>query len=189
MGFEGQVSADILKDQINLKVYAKTYKERVHVSYSSISNPVLSKELGINETCFIKYANQENPRYLIAKELTSDLLLTVYDINSSSLFAARLPSLNSKESKIIHKAILKLSKKPFNLEARLIGMQNGQDISMLQNALHILAHNKIPVTEFDLFGDQIRHIAVDSKLGMTLNVLLLDRIYRPGELKNANADA
>ncbi len=33
-----------------------------------------------------------------------------------------------------------------------------------------------------LFGNEIRHIALDTKTGLSYNVLLLDRIYRPGEL-------
>jgi hypothetical protein len=38
--------------------------------------------------------------------------------------------------------------------------------------------------EVDLFGEEKRHIVMDMKTGLSYDLLLENRIYRPGELKN-----
>jgi hypothetical protein len=69
-----------------------------------------------------------------------------------------------------------------NLELRLIGMQNsGTDaIRGLQVELKVRGR----LVETDLFGTNMRNVALDTKTGMTYNMLLLNRIYRAGELTN-----
>ena len=43
---------------------------------------------------------------------------------------------------------------------------------------------RIPIFEADLFGNSTRHIAIDIYSGMSFNVLLEDKLYKPGELVN-----
>ena len=38
-----------------------------------------------------------------------------------------------------------------------------------------------------MFGTDARHVAIYLKTGASYNLLLLNRIYRPGELKNQQA--
>ena len=38
--------------------------------------------------------------------------------------------------------------------------------------------------EIDMFGEEKRHMAIDMKTGLSYDLLLENRIYRPGELKN-----
>jgi len=84
------------------------------------------------------------------------------------------------------KFINSLKKDKPNLEARIIGMQKNQDFYFILNQIFdFLISNKIRLVEVDLFGDNTRHIAIDTKLGTSYNVLMEDRIYRPGELVNS----
>ncbi|EQD80629.1 hypothetical protein B1A_00688 [mine drainage metagenome] len=69
-----------------------------------------------------------------------------------------------------------------NLEARVIGMQNGSDSAMLKPLLEFLRKQEIPIVEADLFGNETRHIAIDSKQGMSFSILVNNINYRPGEL-------
>ena len=43
---------------------------------------------------------------------------------------------------------------------------------------------KSSLMETDLFGEETRHIVFDMKLGMSFNLLLLNRIYKQYELLN-----
>ncbi len=135
-------------------------------------------ELGINAAMFQGY--DEGRRYIIAKDITYDLLLTIYDVNSSSMFAARITgNPDTKEwSRII--SMLRKVKIP-NLEFRLIGLQNGYTAG-LEAAESLNGKIRGRFVEFDLFGTNTRHVVVDAKTGVPYSLLLLNRIYRAGEL-------
>ena len=126
-------------------------------------------------------------RYIIAKELTSDLLITIYDVNSVSAiaFRAALPLESAELAKI--KSWLGKFKRP-NFEIRAIGMQSGgNSIASVIEQIHKIC--KGDIIEIDLFGNSKRHIAFDLKTGMGYDLLLLDRIYRVGELVNDMKDS
>jgi len=151
-------------------------KQRPHTSLSMIQR--ISKEIGINQGTMQKYGNLK--RYVIARDITYDLFISVYDVNSHSAIVLR-PSQaidNKEETKI--RSFVRSLKKP-NLEIRGIGLQNG-DMELLEEINKVKEICKGPIVELDVFGNETRHIALDLKTGMTYNILLLDRIYRPGEL-------
>ena len=71
-----------------------------------------------------------------------------------------------------------------NVEARIMGLQNGEDHAFLGGLLGFLSKQGIRLIEADLFGEETRHVAIDLKTGASYNVLLEDRHYRAGELVN-----
>ena len=71
-----------------------------------------------------------------------------------------------------------------DMEARIIGLQDGEEHGFLKDLLGFLSKHRIRLAEADLFGERIRHIAIDLKTGMSYNILLDDRIYKPSELVN-----
>lgn len=119
-------------------------------------------------------------RYVLAKDITHDLLVSIYDVNSRRMFAARftkMPGQIDWEGITIRLRALRNS----NIEIRAIGFQNGS--TELLNALRYLREFvKGKFIEIDLFGGDTRHIAIDMKTGATYNLLVLNRLYRPGEL-------
>ncbi|MCL5008365.1 MAG: hypothetical protein M1156_00540 [Candidatus Marsarchaeota archaeon] len=137
-------------------------------------------EIGVNECIFQKYSYDK--RYLIAQSITFDVLLTIYDVNHSALLALRTnANISDKEMHQVSKLISGI-KRP-NLEIRAIGAQNNaENFVQMLNKMHALKPNTL--AEIDLFGNNIRHILIDSHTGMPYNLLLQNRIYRPGELVN-----
>lgn len=137
-----------------------------------------SRELPINNALFQHY--DEGSRYILAKDITFDLLLSIYDVNSGSVLAARITNnLNATEWSRIF-AMLRVVKVP-NFEFRLIGLQDGctAGLGAAEQLRKRLAGRFV---EFDLFGTNIRHIAIDTKTGVPYDLLLLNRLYRAGEL-------
>jgi hypothetical protein len=125
---------------------------------------------------------QESIRYVIATDITHDLLLSIHDVNTTYTFLLRfsLP-LSVNAMKKMSEEIDKM-KSP-NLEVRAIGLQN-KDTELLNTLDRLHAAFKSSLMELDLFGNEVRHIAFDLKLGMPFNLLLLNRIYNPSELVN-----
>lgn len=129
---------------------------------------------------------QEANRYLIAREIVSDLLLSFYNVNDRSAALIRTNSAPSKE--MVSKIKGFFARRKTNIEIRAIGLQNGgQNLAAVIDpiAKQIGGH----FIEIDLFGQEVRHIAIDLKTGQSYNVLLLNRIYRPGELNVQTAAA
>lgn len=157
-------------------------RERIHVSLSTIANSMV--ELQQNKA--IAHVHSDLQRYVLCKGITYDLLISLFDVNTSSLFAFRASTMEKIEKPI--RDFLSLLRRP-NLELRAIGMQNmtrGYDASFLAliEQAYKAASPHVKLVEVDLFGNEQRHIAIDTKLGMTFDVLLLDRFYRPPELAN-----
>ncbi len=71
-----------------------------------------------------------------------------------------------------------------NVEARIIGLQNGQPRSVLDSVSIFLRGNHMRLCEIDLFGDQTRHVCFDTKTGASFDVLVNNKLYTPGELMN-----
>ena len=65
-------------------------------------------------------------------------------------------------------------------------MQNKQaNAKDLVNSLLFLEKiGKNSLVEVDLFGNEVRHVAIDLKTGLSYNVLIKNIIYKPGELIN-----
>ncbi|MGC8586414.1 MAG: hypothetical protein ACP5K5_02625 [Candidatus Micrarchaeia archaeon] len=177
---------ETFKNAFNIEGFGKEryilcYKERPNISRNKLDEFAESVYLDVGSSLAIKYSKLP-PRYISALDITYDLLVSIYEINAATLFTIRYSLLSG----IDKQALLKFVKgqKNANFEARVIGMQNNEDTEMLGNLSAFLRMLKIPIVEVDLFGNDIRHIAIDSKTGMSFNILKENRIYRPGELAN-----
>ncbi len=151
--------------------------ERKNASLNAVQG--FSRNLDINEA----FVQRHDPRkrYIIAIGITHDLLLCAYNVDNGDALAARISRLPDKKGWNTLNSKL-TGMKAQNLELRLIGMQNsGTDaIRGLQVELKVRGR----LVEVDLFGTNMRNVALDTKTGMTYNMLLLNRIYRAGELTN-----
>ncbi len=150
--------------------------DRQHASLAQIADRSVTLEP--NAALLLHYA--QDHRYVLCKDLTYDMLISVYGVDTRSAVVLRI----SKE--LSQKDILKMGSwasrlRDSNLEFRAIGLQDGylgaaRDIEQLRRRV------KSRLMEIDLFGTDIRHIAIDLKTGVPYNLLMIDRIYRPGEL-------
>lgn len=166
--------------------FINTYKERQHISVSKLEEHKDITYISPGEFGKYVYTSVKEKRYIGFKELTYDFIFTVYDLNSRSVFAARLyrkdPQLDKKLKDALN--IFFNSQRRPNFEARLIGLQNKEDYSYIREITEVLGKRAVGVCEIDMFGDSIRHVAIDISIGTTYNLLLLNRTYRPGELRN-----
>lgn len=161
----------------NQRFYISTGK-RQHSSIAQIESRSFTLER--NNGILLRYS--ERQRYIIAKSLTFDMLLTMYDVNSRSILAIRstLP-IEAKELKGVRKKLSLM--RNANIEVRAIGLQNGwRGYAKSLNDIYRISKGRC--MEVDLFGDEKRHMAIDLKTGLSYDLLLENRIYRPGELKN-----
>ena len=151
--------------------------ERKNASLNAIRR--FSRDLDMNEA----FVQRHDPhrRYIIAIGITHDFLLCAYNVDNGDVFAARISRLPDKKGwRFLNSKLAGM--KARNLELRIIGLQNsGTDVvGGLQAELKVRGR----LVEADLFGINMRNIAIDTKTGMTYNMLLLNRIYRAGELAN-----
>lgn len=183
MDFFGALAKEIAADGFATRRIVMSAKSsiwalnRPHTSISMVADD--SAEIRIGEAG--AYSPKKSMfRYVIAKEMSSDLVATFHDVNSSSSLILRIsaPLQSVDVSKI--RQTLGGWKNP-NVEMRVIGMQNGsQGFTNILDQLHRLS--KANLVEVDLFGNMKRHIAFDLKTGVCYDLLLLDRTYRAGEL-------
>ncbi len=183
MSFEGLLRKDMLLKGFGNSAYLRSFKERPHMSKSSMERDGLARYVSAQSSLSVVYDEMAN-RYIAARSVTYDLIVSVYEINSRALLVCRVGGAAGM-SRPLERFLGSLRVKGRrNLEARMIGLQSGKRFSGLSDILKSLDRHNIPIYEIDLFGDQIRNIAIDSKLGPSYDILMLDRIYRPGELKN-----
>ncbi|MCL5786841.1 MAG: hypothetical protein M1520_01405 [Candidatus Marsarchaeota archaeon] len=159
------------------RLYLSTGK-RNHASMAQIESRSVTLER--NKGIAIKYS--EKHRYLISKSITFDMLLTMYDVNSRSILAIRpaLPT-EANDLKEMQKRLNRM--KNANIEVRAIGLQNGWR-GYVKSFNDIYKVSRGHCMEIDLFGEEKRHVAIDLKTGLSYDLLLENRVYRPGELKN-----
>jgi hypothetical protein len=157
-----------------------TTKPRSNTSLSSISDKFT--EIGINEVKFMSY-DPNGLRYLIAKDITYDILISIYDVNSSRIMCMRITqAIDDKNLQDIKKITSFFGTQ--NIEIRIIGNQNNnKDVILYLYGLEgIIKNNEL--VEIDLFGNEKRNICIDTKTGQSYNLLLDNRHYFPGELIN-----
>lgn len=187
MSFESILKTEI-KKELNKKEYLQSFKPRPHISKSKVDEFNDIAYLKVGEVNGVHHTDELSPRYIAATNLTYDAIMSIFDVNTKKLAVYRFYLSPGKIKTDLKKYVdvLKASKPKPNLEARLIGMQNGQDYYLLLDEMaDFFIANKIKLVEIDLFGTEMRHVAIDSKLGMSFNILLEDRHYRPGELTNS----
>ena len=151
---------------------------------TSLSMVEIKGRLADINTIFMQQ-HAPNLRYVIAKDISFDILLTLYDASSRNAVVARLTEQPDKvHLSSIMRLLGRLRSRYSNIEMRAIGLQNGGS-ALLAAFEYFRKASKSRVIEVDLFGSLTRNIALDLKTGMAYNLLLLNRIYRPGELTNA----
>ncbi len=151
--------------------------KRYHTSLAMVGDR--SRELGLNIAFVQKYT--ESSRYVIAHDITYDLFVSIYNVDTATVIATR-PTLlmNEAEVRCMHDIVRKNMLR--NLEVRIIGM-HGTDVA-LQGSIAKL-HSALPqakLAEADLFGNSIRHLALDLKTGSVYDLLLQNKIYGPADL-------
>ncbi len=140
-----------------------------------------SFDLKMNQAKMLRY--DDASRYLLVKNLSFDLFVSAYDVNTRSLIGARM-SQPPEPDDFVRLANFAIKQGMKNIEIRVIGMQNGS-VDLLTAVSSAKKNLKGKLMEVDLFGNETRNIAIDAKTGVSYNLLLLNRIYRPGELINA----
>ena len=180
MSFEDIFLLEISKASANKSRWNLAYRERRNLSKTKLDKYENSIPLAGDGHAEGRYGPR-GPRYITAAGLTSGLIFSIYEINSASALVTRIEK--SMPPASVFENFFKKFKKP-NVEARFIGLQNGDGTAPLYGVYDILSKRKIPICEADLFGDETRNLAMDLKTGMFFNVLVENRLYRPGELKN-----
>lgn len=150
--------------------------DRHHTSLSMIQDRAM--DLPVSVSMAQNYS--EGRRYIIARNINYDIFISVYNVNTRAIVVTRFTRIPKPED---WKRILKRIKSwgKTNIELRAIGFQNGSTelIGILESFQRAVDGHYM---EIDLFGTEIRHIAIDLKTGTSYNLLPLNRIYRPGEL-------
>ena len=178
MDFWNTYKTRAAKDFGKAPIYLAT-AERKNASLNAVSE--FSRELEANKAMFQHY--DEAHRYIIARDITHEILFVAYDVNSSDTLAARITGkMHEQEWASVYSHLRKI-KLP-NVEFRLIGLQSGGLTASLTGFDKL--HNRVRgvLAEVDIFGINMRHIVIDTKTGVPYDLLLLNRIYRSGELAN-----
>lgn len=152
--------------------------ERQNASLAKLEGRSL--ELKPGSLIFHRYSPEK--RYLIVKDLSFDLMVSFYDINSKTVLAIRPTSPISRSEIDKIKGAIRRLRRP-HMEIRIIGMQDG-DATLVHMINEIQKLSVGELVEADLFGNQRRHLIIDLLTGKPYSLLLENRIYRPGELTN-----
>lgn len=183
MGFESVLHGRSERKGFGSQRFLASGKDRPHISRSKILLHEDAEQIGLGDAKGIIYQDWMGKRYVYAESLGFDYLITLYDVNSPRGYALRL--LDSKDLlKHLKDGLKQVATQMPNIEARIFGLQNGEAHAFLDPALNLLSQEGIRLIEADLFGEELRHVAIDLKTGSSYNVLLEDRNYRPGELAN-----
>lgn len=186
LNFLNMLESKIIKGNVGKERYYYSIKERAHLSKSKITKNGLSNNIDINEIWNLDYNSMIGIRYMFSEALSYHTLISVYDVNTRALCITNLFKPDSSVFNYLSKIISKMSstqkKNSPSLEGRIFGMQNTQNTQLLIDIIRLFELNNISLVEADLFGNELRNIAVDAHTGMSFNLLPLDRVYRPGEL-------
>ncbi len=179
MAFNGKL-AEALGKPVQGRI-SLAYKPRFHISKARADEFGMSRHLSMGDSA-ITHAREGRVDYINASNLTYDMLLSLYDFNSGRIAVARFDRF-TEAIRSHMQGFVKSLKNP-NLEARVLGLQDGHGSEDALKVLGFINSNAIALNEADLFGTDIRHISFETKRGMSMDLLLLDRVYRPGELRN-----
>lgn len=190
MSFESVLSVDMKKPGFGSKAYVLTFKDFLAVTRNNISREkvdrygaALYNKPGEFHSTF--YKDELAVRYIAQTDVADEIVMSIYEVSTMSLCAARFAAWNTDvESAFAKFMALFKDPKNRNFEVRVIGLQDNQKYGALYDILRFSASRKLPILEVDLFGGNIRHVALDAKTGMSYNMLLENRLYKPGELAN-----
>ncbi|MCL4381039.1 hypothetical protein M1141_02060 [Candidatus Marsarchaeota archaeon] len=164
--------------------YLETYEDRPHISKQKLDKFKEVKYLANGESMVFEYAALLSERYVAATNITGELLISVYDINSKRMLAQRFAPAEHAEDRLEELELYLNENRNNSIEVRFFGLQNGADLGSMERILNIILKYGAPIFEIDLFGNETRHIAIDMRIGGSFNILMEDRLYRPGELIN-----
>ncbi len=182
MGFES-IFKSSMKGSVNRSEFNLSSKERPHISKAKIDANANAKYIEIGTLEYARYTSELDERYMAATNITYDMLLSLHGVNTRRSLIYRTFQEADLLGTAIKGKIAALGKRD-KIEARIIGLQNGQELGALIEMAEFITANGIKLVEVDIFGANTRHVAIDTKLGMSLNILMENRIYRPGELSN-----
>ncbi len=182
MSFENIFLAELRGNGFGSAEYTRTFKKRPHISKSKIDAYSNCGYLGSGAFFSANGYKQTDQRYIAATQLTYDMIISLYDVNSGSVAVARFAEFSTPLRTQLERFSASI-KRP-NFEFRIIGMQDGQSLEPLYGISEMITQCKLHLFEADLFGKQTRHIAIDRHSGMSYSILLNDRVYKPGELAN-----
>lgn len=183
MSFEKFLESASLGGSFNAARYVRNSKERQNISKNRLDPPASqSKYLKFGDYFTQKYDEVAGFRNVVALELTYELLLSIYDGNSKTIFVYRFMEWSKTMEMMLTKELAKIRAPGY--EVRIIGLQNGENWGVVTDIINFAKKHRLPVFEVDLFGKEIRHISIDTKTGVSMDVLVNNRLYKPGELVN-----
>ena len=182
MSFEKFLYNDIGVHGFGTKHYLKNFKERQNVSRGALDSGAGCIYLQTNSFHVDKYDAVAGPRYVGCLSLVYDLVLSVFDVSSGTLIIGRFVDFTVATGLRFERA-LKFLKIPV-AEARIIGLQNGENFKVVHNIALFMKKCALPLVEVDLFGTDTRHLCFDIKTGTSFDVLINNKLYKPGELAN-----
>lgn len=182
LSFEKFLDGDMFSQDFNKARYVKSFKERAGLSKVRLDSDAGSQEVGLGG--FLEYTHDEllGKRYVAVLALVFDTVVSVYDVDTKTIAVVRFLNLNAKVWMPMASFLNKTKSK--NLEVRIIGMQNLQEVKSLSGLLDLLRKDHLKIFEVDLFGTETRHVVFDVKTGMSFDVLMMNRLYKPGEREN-----
>ncbi len=180
MSFEKFLDEDASKEGFGKERYIRNFKERQNLSRLRLDSDSGCEYLNA-QGIYVGSYDALGKRYVACTDLVYDAMLVVFNQSSRRALVYRFGEFGKEDDAMLSKYM-----KDFGAdsEARLIGLQNGQQFSAVEKAYSLTFSRRIGVFEIDLFGNEQRHVAVDLKTGATFDVLVLNRPYRPGELVN-----
>lgn len=181
LSFEKFLDDDAGRSGFGSSRYVRNFKERQNISKVALDSDSGCRYLDPGENFTAKYSEFRGQRYIGCLALTFDVALTVYDDNSQSIFASRFVAFTQQVQLALTKWMRSI-RRP-NFEARMIGLQNKQ-ASYPSNLLVFIRRSGLRLFEIDVFGDEVRHVAFDVKDGLSFDILVNNRLYKPGELIN-----
>lgn len=182
MSFEKFLDEDPAGKGFGSERYVKNFKERQNISKLKLDSDSGCEYLDENVIYHGTYDELGN-RYCACVDLVYDAVVVLFDHNRRECLVYRFADFdNGRMPEFIRIVGASFGKK--GAEARIIGLQNGQEFSTVGQAHSLLRAKGIAIVEIDLFGSEARQLAIDLKMGVTFDVLILNRPYRPGELAN-----
>lgn len=179
LGFEELLSAHILSPEFGTAPYQQSFRPRPHISKMKVEAHGACAYLAAGSGI----AAQLTPTgaaFVAAASLANELFATVYDVNTTRIAAYRAQPADANATAFIERFVAQ--QRNANLEARLIGLQNHASFALVAELARTLMRHRIPLVEVDLFGTLMRHICIEVRTGSSLNILMENRLYKPGEL-------
>lgn len=180
MSFEKFLDDDAESGDFGKARYIRNFKGRQNISKLRLDSDSGSEYLEVNGLYFGKYDELGN-RYCACTNLVYDAMLVLFDQSSTRTLVYRFMEFSGEEEGAIAKHLKYFGEKS---EARVIGLQNGQLFGVVEKVYSMIRERKIGIYEVDVFGNEQRHVAVDLKTGATFDILMENRLYKPGERVN-----